>query len=422
MWDWVIWCAMPVVLTASSTVYMGAHRSRAVRKMMEGVLAEDDSEEAMGQQAVLDGRGALMMPVVGSITLLAFFFLFGTLQMVVVAYIVLASLASVTFVAHDHVRRAMGWLGASASRVTVQWACMGVSGATVLAWLYTGHWSLNNTLGCSITVCMISFVRLPNLRVAALCLGSLFLYDVFFVFGSAHVFGRNVMVEVATKAAVNPAAIVGRSLGLPSAINAAPSLQLPLKLLFPYFPMGVKGPVAFSMLGLGDMAIPGLLVALALAFDDYLQGGRAQALKRDEDLEAGAQDTAAPAAGAHRPLGLSLVQDEIHGLLLGADDGKPTQRLSYMATAMVGYVAGLLTSLVFSRAFRAAQPALLYLVPCTLGPVAMKAWRAGEGHLWLLWNGFEEEKQDTHADSDSNVAGKRAPSHGLQEGELCKVV
>jgi hypothetical protein len=42
MWDWVIWCAMPVVLTASSTVYMGAHRSRAVRKMMEGVLAEDD--------------------------------------------------------------------------------------------------------------------------------------------------------------------------------------------------------------------------------------------------------------------------------------------------------------------------------------------------------------------------------------------
>lgn len=39
--------------------------------------------------------------------------------------------------------------------------------------------------------------------------------DIFWVFGSASVFGSNVMVEVATKAADNPALSLGKALHLP---------------------------------------------------------------------------------------------------------------------------------------------------------------------------------------------------------------
>lgn len=75
--------------------------------------------------------------------------------------------------------------------------------------------------------------------------------DIFWVFGSSSLFGSNVMVAVATKAADNPAALLGRALHLPLLRHAPSSLQLPLKLLFPY--THYSGAPAFSMLGLGDM-------------------------------------------------------------------------------------------------------------------------------------------------------------------------
>ena len=45
--------------------------------------------------------------------------------------------------------------------------------------------------------------------------------------------------------------------------------------------------------------------------------------------------------------------------------------------------AGLVLALGTGVLFQAAQPALLYLVPCTLGPVAARAATRGEwGDLW----------------------------------------
>jgi hypothetical protein len=48
---------------------------------------------------------------------------------------------------------------------------------------------------------------------------------------------------------------------------------------------------------------------------------------------------------------------------------------------------------VSSRTFHAAQPALLYLVPCVLGPIALKALRAGQ--LEQLWTGFGDDAMIT---------------------------
>jgi hypothetical protein len=51
------------------------------------------------------GQGALMMPVMGSLVLVLFYFLFSKVQSFVVLYIVLASHASLSFCLLDPTRR-----------------------------------------------------------------------------------------------------------------------------------------------------------------------------------------------------------------------------------------------------------------------------------------------------------------------------
>jgi minor histocompatibility antigen H13 len=78
-------------------------------------------------------------------------------------------------------------------------------------------------------------IDLANFKVGFLLLWFLFFYDIFWVYGT------DVMVTVAKK------------------------LDIPIKLLFPY--LDADGVEKFSMLGLGDIVIPGLFVALCLKFD-----------------------------------------------------------------------------------------------------------------------------------------------------------
>jgi minor histocompatibility antigen H13 len=66
-------------------------------------------------------------------------------------------------------------------------------------------------------------------------LWGLFFYDIFWVYGT------DVMITVAK------------------------SIDAPIKLMFPYNLLEV--PPKFSMLGLGDIVIPGIFVALALKYD-----------------------------------------------------------------------------------------------------------------------------------------------------------
>ena len=49
-------------------------------------------------------------------------------------------------------------------------------------------------------------------------------------------------------------------------------------------------------------------------------------------------------------------------------------RISYFHCSLFGYFLGLLTATISSEVFKAAQPALLYLVPFTLLPLFAMAW------------------------------------------------
>lgn len=98
-------------------------------------------------------------------------------------------------------------------------------------------------------------------------------------------------------------------------VSVATSLDVPIKLLWPKsFGDLSKG---HMMLGLGDIVVPGVFVALALRYD-------------------------------HKRSIASGVD--------GTRFSKP-----YFTAAMLAYVAGLATTMTVMHVFKAAQPALLYL-------------------------------------------------------------
>ena len=140
-------------------------------------------------------------------------------------------------------------------------------------------------------------------------------------------------------------------------VTVAKSFDAPIKLLFPRTLAAARAaagaassaPAPFSMLGLGDIVIPGVFVALLLRRD-------AAAGKR------GARG--APRAGA-RPL---------------------------FPAAFGGYVAGLAATIVVMVAFDAAQPALLYIVPAVLGATAAAA--AVDGDAKGVWEWSEEPEAE----------------------------
>ena len=194
---------------------------------------------------------------------------------------------------------------------------------------------LLDLLGVGLCVFIMAAVRLPNVRIATFLFSGLLCYDLFWVFFSQRFFETNVMVNVATKTAENPIEVMANSLSMPLS-NKLPALSIPAKLMFP----SLQRPDEFSMLGLGDVVLPGILVAHNLRYDRF-----------SEENGVGSR-------------------------------GRPSR---YFVTTLVGYVVGLFVAILCSEKYRTAQPALIYLIPATLGPTMAVGWMRGE--LWDLWTG-----------------------------------
>jgi len=99
----------------------------------------------------------------------------------------------------------------------------------------TKYWITNNLFGIAFSIVGIESLMLPNFKVGFILLWGLFFYDVYWVYFT------EVMVTVAK------------------------SVEAPIKLLFPIDMLA--DPPKFSMLGLGDIVIPGIFIALCLKFD-----------------------------------------------------------------------------------------------------------------------------------------------------------
>jgi hypothetical protein len=79
------------------------------------------------------------------------------------------------------------------------------------------------------------------------------------------------MIKVATKEADNPMNVIARKLNIETQFSKdSPKLSLPGKLVVPSYQRAGN----FSILGLGDIVVPGLLLCFVLRFDAYKKNQR----------------------------------------------------------------------------------------------------------------------------------------------------
>ncbi|KAF6162217.1 hypothetical protein GIB67_008346 [Kingdonia uniflora] len=251
---------LTLMLTAVAVTYASALRALNYGKEME--RNRDFSEASI----TLDRSQALMIPLMSSGSLLLMFYLFSSVSQILTAFTAVASVSALFFCFAPYVtyfNSKFGLVDPFVSRCCSKSFTRGqallvlLCTATVSAWLISGHWVLNNMLGISICIAFVSHVRLPNIKICALLLCCLFVYDIFWVFFSERFFGANVMLSVATQQASNPVHTVANSLSLPGLQLITKKLELPVKIVFPRNLLGgiVPGSQAsdFMMLGLGDM-------------------------------------------------------------------------------------------------------------------------------------------------------------------------
>lgn len=190
------------------------------------------------------------------------------------------------------------------------------------------HWLANNLFGMAFAINGVELLHLNNVVTGCILLGGLFFYDIFWVFGT------NVMVTVAK------------------------SFEAPIKLVFPQ-DLLEKGLQAnnFAMLGLGDIVLPGIFIALLLRFDVH----------RNRDSR------------------------------------------TYFNASFAAYIVGLLTTMFVMHVYRHAQPALLYLVPACIGTPLFLALVKGDLKALFQYEDHpaqEEKDQDTKADSSVDTNKK----------------
>jgi minor histocompatibility antigen H13 len=192
-------------------------------------------------------------------------------------------------------------------------------------------------------------------------------------------------------------------------VATSDAISGPTRLLFPRPPgsTGEASSFPFSLLGLGDVAVPGLLACLALRYDatravDLRVRGAAAAAALAAAID-GAPPGAtgrqlAEAAGAAAEAAYDGVAEREAAARAGTEGGggggagpawvatdAVMEQRTYFGPVMAAYIAGLLAAFAANSATGLGQPALLYLCPLTLGAVAAMAAARGElGRIWAF--------------------------------------
>lgn len=361
----VVWCVSQVVLIpyvihllllVTAILYAACHRSLTLLEEPPKEGEEGYDPDAPGRDT-LRQEDAYQFPIMGSISLFSLYMAFKFLGQDLVNLLIggyfgavgcgaltmtLAPLVS-SLVPPSMSKPTLGWkkiinhplpewllenpvnLGLSFSLAGLVAFFLAV-GMVYLYFFQGKHWTLNNVLGICFCLQGIERFSLGTYKIGAILLVGLFFYDIFWVFGT------EVMVTVAK------------------------NLDGPIKLLFPrsLIPHHDTGKIELSLLGLGDIVIPGFFLALLLRFDAHIA-----------------------------KVGTTNV--DIHQSF-----PKP-----YFHSALIAYVLGLITTLVVMIQFNAAQPALLYLVPACLGSSFLCATLRGEVKELLDYSEEEEEEEET---------------------------
>ncbi|CAH0394892.1 unnamed protein product [Bemisia tabaci] len=198
-------------------------------------------------------------------------------------------------------------------------------------YIFQKHWIANNLIGLAFAINGVELLHINNVMTSCILLCGLFLYDIFWVFGT------NVMVTVAR------------------------SFNAPIKLVFPQdlLERGISGS-NFAMLGLGDIVLPGIFIALLLRFD--------KSLNRKSHF--------------------------------------------YFNATMLAYFVGLLVTVGVMHTFNHAQPALLYLVPACLGTPLFLALIRGDFSALIAYSDYPTEEKEA---SEKEVTTKSSETKSSKQ-------
>uniref|UniRef100_A0A673Z3X4 Signal peptide peptidase-like 2A n=1 Tax=Salmo trutta TaxID=8032 RepID=A0A673Z3X4_SALTR len=193
-------------------------------------------------------------------------------------------------------------------------------------------WILQDLLGVAFCLNFLKTISLSNFKICVILLSLLLLYDVFFVFITPLFMpnGESIMVQVA----LGPDA---------AGEKVTTHLFLPVVMRVPRFSAWTQNlcGMQFSILGYGDIIVPGLLVAYCSRFDVWVN----------------------------------------------------SPKKVYLFCCCIAYLCGMVLTFAVMLVTKMGQPALLYLVPFTLLGSALLAWRRGE--MRQFWNGTTYEVLDS---------------------------
>ncbi|KAK4791567.1 hypothetical protein SAY86_031980 [Trapa natans] len=215
-----------VILTACLTVYVGCYRS----------VKPTPPTETMSNEH------AMRFPFVGSAMLLSLFLLFKFLSKdlvnaVLTCYFFVLGIFALSATLLPTIKRYLPkhwnddlivwhfpYFHSLEIEFTRSHIVAAIPGTFFCAWYATKkHWLANNILGLSFSIQGIEMLSLGSFKTGAILLAGLFVYDIFWVFFT------------------------------PVMVSVAKSFDAPIKLLFPTADLARP----FSMLGLGDIVIPG---------------------------------------------------------------------------------------------------------------------------------------------------------------------
>ncbi|KAJ1646484.1 hypothetical protein LPJ64_002033 [Coemansia asiatica] len=352
-------------------IYYGAHATLGRVKSSDAKKHEheqfpeysDSEDEEDEETESVSAKDAYMFPVYGSISLFTLYVVFKYVNpewvnYLLSGYFALLGVGALVYVGERMVKGLTGvklplyhlsLVHRKEKQFDVRFTQLHVGLAAVAAvlvgvYLWTKNWVVSNMLGLAFSFWGLYLVRLDSFKAGMIMLAGLFVYDIFWVFGT------EVMVSVATKS------------------------EVPIKVVFPKALFPADGAFKMTMLGLGDIIVPGVFLSLCLRFDrhQFLSG---LGYAKDKPL---------PAALAGRRRNFAF----------------PTP---YFNAGMAAYVAGLATTIAVMHVFKAAQPALLYLSPACILSVVGTALARGELSQVL---GYTEEKdnKDKSADKDGAAA------------------
>ena len=354
----------PAIMTAVSTcllVYVGCTFSTKICEISGD--KEKEGIETMKQ------KDAWLFPIIGSSVLLGLYFLFKFfnekyLNILLHIYFTLIGSFSIGQLFEEKINEKepfktynakdvltipkIPYLNPEGSKITkLNIITFGWGLIIGVIYFFKKNWILNNILGMAFSIFGIENLALGEFKVGMILLCLLFFYDIFWVFYT------------------------------PVMVSVAKNIEGPVKLMFPKLKEAIelmrkeKGednqyagkpydPREYNMIGLGDIVIPGIYVALMLRFDIYLYKKAKKNISQ---------------------FGFSF------------------KTMKYFLITFIFYNLGIIITLCSMYFFNHAQPALLYLVPCVL--ISSTLMALAQKDFKTLWK-FNEEKLDEEEDDEDD--------------------